>query len=186
MDETTIALLIYENSDQSFRFCETQIYDKELSGRGVKEMDFAWSVNGDLCLMEVYAKDVFKKRLKKEKVNEFLKEIAGKITDSLFMLSAVWLETEWGRRFSKEIPEGFHTIPDNRTRRIRLFVLFVGEGDYKCLNDNIHKAPRIDQLKNLVYGKSQMLDIGINQFTVLTPKLARELLIGKDGSPLIQ
>lgn len=101
---------------QHFRFENLRTY-KQLSGQGLKEMDFCWvvqtgkkgrgEVKKTVYLMEIWSNPF---------VDKAVDSLIGKVVDSLLMLASFWLPNSLMR---EDVPGEFHTSPDS----IELFVV---------------------------------------------------------------
>ncbi|MCD6326449.1 SWIM zinc finger family protein [bacterium] len=93
--------------ETSFRFCDCPAYQR-LSGLCLKEMDIGWWDKGTsrLLLIELKGEEVWRE-FDKSKVaahEHMLTALKGKLTDTLLMLVAVWIETGVGKELSKSLP----------------------------------------------------------------------------------
>jgi hypothetical protein len=98
----------------SFRFCECATY-QTLSGLNLQEMDVGWwdATTKEVIVMELKGREVWANFDKsKSTAHEHLVSILiGKATDTLLMLSAVWVETESGIGLKTALPALFHSYP---------------------------------------------------------------------------
>ncbi|QHI99653.1 hypothetical protein GT347_17720 [Xylophilus rhododendri] len=94
-----------------FRFSDLPAY-RLLSGRKLKEMDFAWIDTGKLFLLEVRSfvqiagtlTDADLVPAKGRPAPFRFDALIDKITDSVLMLLAAWADTTWGRQLKAELP----------------------------------------------------------------------------------
>ncbi len=109
-----------------FRFCDIDEYRK-LSGRNLKEIDFGWwdDCTGRLILLEIKGKEVWNEvRQAGASTNSFqflVSVLTQKVVDSVAMLSALWIGTDWGVRVRRFLPQRLHEyVGDGRLRVVFL------------------------------------------------------------------
>jgi hypothetical protein len=98
---------------QHFRFEDLPAY-RTLSGKYLKEMDFAWIDGGKLFLLEVKSFEEVTETLTgahfvptKGQPTPFRYEaLINKVTDSLLMILAVWADSDCGRAIRDSLPSG--------------------------------------------------------------------------------
>lgn len=96
---------------QHFRFADLAPY-KVLSGKNLKEMDFAWVHEGKLFLLEVRSYSGVTTTLtgvdfvpvKGQPVPHRFETLIDKVTDSMLMLLAAWAGSAWGQQLSAALP----------------------------------------------------------------------------------
>lgn len=102
--------------ENSFRFCENPVY-KNLSSLSLKEMDIGWwdITDSKLFLLELKGCDIWREFDKSEDSAHkyLLKSLKGKITDTLLMLAAVWVETGKGKELKIFLPNHIHQYPSD-------------------------------------------------------------------------
>ena len=103
--------------DQHFRFADMAPY-KSLSGRNLKEMDFAWVSNGSLIVLEVRSYEQVTSTLtgadlmpvKGQPMPHRFEALIDKVTDSLLMLLAAWAGSTWGQQLKASLPAAARAI----------------------------------------------------------------------------
>jgi len=98
----------------SFRFAECTTY-QDLCGLSLKEMDIGWynSSTGKLMLIELKGHELWDEfdQSKDSAHHHLVAVLKGKLTDTLLMLAAVWVETGTGKALKVCLPAEVHGYP---------------------------------------------------------------------------
>jgi len=102
--------------ETSFRFCDCPAYQR-LSGLCLKEMDVGWWDKGTsrLLLLELKGPEIWREFDKSEVAahEHMVTSLKGKLTDTLLMLAAVWIETGIGKELSTSLPAHVRQYPSD-------------------------------------------------------------------------
>lgn len=141
---------------QHFRFADLPPY-RTLSGKFLKEMDFAWLSGGKLFLLEVRSYAQLTSTLT---VNDFVPSkglpppdrfqvLVDKVTDSLLMMLAAWADTLKGQSLRNALPAG---------ARVRLPLKLVIAVDLPS-NLVVHLQVLRDSLNARMRGRIALADV---------------------------
>lgn len=160
----------YLEDECSFRFEKLESYKKGLGNSGVKEMDFAWvDGSGALMLLEAESKGAFPRFVKQRKIEKcplnhqrdaFLDYLAAKATDSLLMLAATWIPTDYGEKINNETPTVFSSQSTQLRISVNFFLVGAGNGELIALRKELSrklagKLRLLDSEKIAVYGNAE-------------------------------
>jgi hypothetical protein len=139
----------------SFRFSECAAY-KSLSGRFLKEMDVGWwdEKNSILILLELKGREIWDGfDFGKGKAHIRLMEgIKTKATDTLLILTAVWIRTQVGQAMRGDLPHSIHSYPGDD--KIRLIFLIDTPDSRKSL-----LLPLKERINNELAGRIALFGI---------------------------
>lgn len=146
--------------DRSFRLesCEAYV---EISGKGVKEMDFGWieAEGRTLWLMEF--KDYDHGAAPDPDRKHLVETLSTKVRDVLTMLATAWAETEFGEELRRDLRETCQPFPSRACTVRALIVLNLSRADASRL---------IGALKSEINAELEGIRemFGISSVTVLT------------------
>ncbi len=146
-------------------------YKRRLADSGVKEMDFAWiDEEGTLKLLEAesrgFFRTFFKRFVKKYGIEDctdekqqgiiekcvrdaFIDYLAAKATDSLLMLAATWIPTDYGELINNEMPAVFGSQSELPRISVNFFLVGAGIGESMAYKK---------ELSQKLSGKLRLLD----------------------------
>jgi hypothetical protein len=129
VEEHTIRLEVPD--DRSFRLddCDTFRY---IQGDTLHDMDVVWQNEGDDRLWLVELKD-YGELIPRDPDRDYLREnLTDKIRDVLYLLAALWAESDFGDRLRNDIEEAFPDFPET-ARPLRPVAILNVEDDQKGL-----------------------------------------------------
>lgn len=146
---------------ESFRFQDCSIY-KQLKGSYLREMDFGWwdSTKNILWLLEL--KDYSHLQPTDKLPDRLLDILIEKATDSLLILSAVWIGSLNGQGMKSDLPTACHIFP---TEPKKLKIVFV----MKLTNHHIkvELSPLKTRLLERLKGRTTLFDMKIGDVTLV-------------------
>jgi hypothetical protein len=159
-------LQVHLPDEDSFRFEDCAAY-RRLSGWSLKEMDFGWW-DGDRQIFWLMELKDYSRLSPRERLPEPLFDnLLNKATDSLLMLSSVWLQTEQGATLRRCLPDTCHRLPP------RLKLVFVIK---------LHQLPIIAdlgplgvRLKTRLRGRVALFDLDVRDVAIADHQTAIKL-----------
>jgi hypothetical protein len=145
--------------DRSFRLesCDTYV---QISGKGVKEMDFGWieAEGRTLWLMEF--KDYDHQEAPDPEREHLVDNLSTKVRDVLTMVATAWAETDFGEHLHRDLRDTCSRFPDRACAIRPLIVLNLSRADASRL---------IGALKNEINAELEGIRemFGISSVTVL-------------------
>ena len=160
----------YLDDEYSFRFERLESYKKGLGNSGVKEMDFAWvDGSGTLILLEAVSRGAIPRFVKQREIEKcplnhqrdaFLDYLAAKATDSILMLAATWIPTDYGGLIDNETPTVFSSQSEPLNISMNFFLVGAGIGESMAYKKDLSrklsgKLRLFDSEQIAVYGNAE-------------------------------
>lgn len=130
---------------ESFRLQDNPAYQK-LKGKYLAEMDFAWWDTSQQILWLLDVKDYSQLTPSERLPDYLLDKLINKVTDSLMILSSVWINSEQGQQIKIGLPTSCQTFPLKPRRLKIVFVLKIQNPTLKADLSPL-KTRLVDRLK---------------------------------------
>lgn len=157
--------------EQGRCFCleECDAYRK-VKGRSVKVVDFGWVMSDSLYIAEIKDFGPSNRGSFSDVQNALEESLQKKVRDTLFMIAAVWADTEWGRKLYADIRDTCEVFPKEPCT-IRPYVFIRLES----MTANPLLDPLTDTLRAELAGVADMFDVRDIQVLPVDYRLNRRL-----------
>lgn len=152
---------------ESFRLQDNPAYQK-LKGKNLAEMDFAWWDTSQQILWLLDVKD-YSHLTPSERLPDYLLEkLINKVTDTLMILSSVWINSEQGQQIKINLPTSCQTFPLKPHRLKIVFVLKIQNPTLK-----LSLSPLKTSLVSRLKGRLALFDL--NHITLVDHETAIQM-----------